>query len=182
MARHDDGEKIGKARAQHVMRRQHGFVFAGMGLGRQQHRPRRRSRLAAPPARASSQASGGASAFRLPTTRTLRAPRPRKRAAISSSCASTTSKAPSSALRRVAAPGASRAAERSEMRALTSASLHAARRGLQDQVGPEIGFHEQAGIRLPVIQKARHRAGRVQRHELMDGALAAGAPASSWRW
>ena len=38
MARHDDGEKIGKPCPQHVMRRQHGFVLAGMGLGRQQHR------------------------------------------------------------------------------------------------------------------------------------------------
>ena len=32
MARHDDGEQIGKSGAQRVVRRQNGFVLAGMGL------------------------------------------------------------------------------------------------------------------------------------------------------
>ena len=75
-----------------------------------------------------------------------------------------------------------RSAERAEMRALTSASFTPRAARAQDQVGPQVGFHEQAGIRFPVIQKARHRAGRVQRHELVQRALAAGAGSSWRRW
>ena len=179
MARHEDGEQIGKLRPQHVMGRQHGLVLAGMGLGRQQHRPAADRLAHRRPARLRRTASGGASAFRLPTTSHIaraQAAEARRDLLV---------------LRQHHVEGATAARPRScgaqppaappsvaEMRALTSASFTPRAARAQDQVGPEIGFHEQAGIRLPVIQKARHRAGRVQRHELMDARLRAAAGSS----
>ena len=47
---------------------------------------------------------------------------------------------------------------------------HGARRGLDDHVGPQVLFHEQREVRLPMVEEAAHEARHVERHELMDDA------------
>ena len=42
--------------------------------------------------------------------------------------------------------------------------------GLDDHVGPELGFGDQAEIGAPMGEKAAHEAGRVERRELVEGA------------
>ena len=48
---------------------------------------------------------------------------------------------------------------------------HAAPRRLDHHVRPQIGFHEQREIGLPMIEEAAHEARHVERHELMDDAV-----------
>ena len=47
--------------------------------------------------------------------------------------------------------------------------LDAARLRRADQVGPEIGFHEQPSFWFPVIQETRHRTWCIERDIMMDG-------------
>jgi hypothetical protein len=47
---------------------------------------------------------------------------------------------------------------------------HAALRCLDHHVRPQIGFHEQREVRVPMIEEAAHEARHVERHELMNDA------------
>ena len=113
--------------------------------------------------------SAGPSALRLPITRTSRAPRARNRAAISSSCERQTSNAERS-VRAVAGAQRQLLYERSDMRALTSARRTPRSCAPSIRFGPKIGIDKQPDLRLPIIEKARGRHGRVDGNKLMDGA------------
>ena len=130
-----------------------------MGLGRQQHRPV--ADLGFRNAASACVVARPAAAHRpsgCPPPRTLRAPSSRKRCGDlfvlrQHACRKPTSSA-AARLRRAPQP----AAERAEMRALTSASRtpRAARRRIR--LGHRSDSTNRPGVRLPVIQEARHRA------------------------
>ena len=168
MARRDQRQQAGKIRAQAPVRLDHDGLLAGMGGCRRDHRPaadrvrqgRELGGIGGGAGTSSLRVAGGDDARRAQFTEALGVGRRAREAEVE-------------ALQQIGdrvrqiAPAPERVFRQP---AIDQDHRHAAPRRLDHHVRPQIGFHEQRQIGLPVIEEAAHEARHIERHELMDDA------------
>ncbi len=150
------------------MRRQHGLIFAGMGLGRDQERPRPNlgfQRLKRGSVKGQRRRIGFQAAHHPHMGRAKAGKAGGDFLVLRQHHIKGADQAAGGAGKALPAFGRMFGNPR-----IDQGQPHPARRRFQNQIRPQIGFHKQPGIRFPVIQKSGHGARDIERHELMDGA------------